>query len=154
MTDLAPAIYDRRTQPRDDGDYLLLPAGGATPKTVYVKRLLVENGNSKAGFALEPTSQTWNIDGICWEFKSDDIPYGMFINFVLLEGVLELLKMPLLGAPDFWFSEDWIPSFGGLKNQLSCCPIVAKTTTTYTFRVLLPDGPYDPKIIVTPFPGI
>ncbi len=155
MTDLATTTKDNPIR-QDDSDLLLLPStGGAIPKTVYVKDL-TSNGQPKAGFALDPGATIWKTGGVKWKFCSDDVKYGLFIKFILGEGVLELSnKEPVQGAPVFWFSETWIPDLGEAHKQLSCAPLFLNTTTTYEFVAKLQSGQsYDPRIVVTPLPGM
>jgi len=151
MTDVAPTT-DRIQPTVADDPLLTIPStGGASPKTIYVKPIVVA-GVTKAGFALTSTALTWPTGGVQWQFSADDVKYGLFINFVLLTGVEELSIKD--DAPAFWFSDLWTP-LAGQQAQQSCMPIVASVTTTYHFLAKFPGGgSIDPKIVVTPIPGM
>ena len=160
MTDLAQTSNDKTGLQAADDELLMLPSeGGAIPRTVYVKAI---TGDliKRAGFALQnpsasKTSATLVTAGVEWEFEPDDVQYGCFINFVLVDGIDELkLPDPLPPSdPVFWFSETYSPIAGQALNQLSCTPIVAKQTTTYHFRAMFTGGgSIDPKIVITPIP--
>jgi hypothetical protein len=156
MIHIANAVNDGQSQDQENSGLLILPSkGGATPKTVYAKQVII-NGQQKAGFALQSTATTWHTGGISWEFAPEDAEYALFINFVLVSGIskLALNTNPTTPTnPTFWFSEGPTPVDAQTGNQWSCAPIVVGKTTTYHFNAKLEGGTmFDPKIVITPLP--
>jgi hypothetical protein len=126
--------------------------------TVYARAIDPKtqgDGASRVGFALEENATEWYTRGVRWKFEPDEIEYGLFICFVLVDGIeeLELPKRP--DGPPFWFSTTWTPSSRTLANQMCCTPLVPNTKTRYHFRAKLTSGEYvDPIIIVNPINSI
>jgi hypothetical protein len=134
--------------------YLKLPRqGNRTVYTVYAKAIdpsTQPDGKPRVAFAREPNATEWFTRGIKWKFAPDEVEYGLFLNFVLLEGIeeLELTDRP---TPPYWFSSTWAPEPGSSLHQLCCTPLIAGHKARYHFRARLSGGvKVDPVIVVNP----
>jgi hypothetical protein len=156
MTELAQIAPEQTPEAQHSivHDYLKLSRTMpfTTYYTVYARAVDPDtDGISRVAFALEQNATEWHTRGVKWKFRPDEVEYGLFLCFVLVEGIEELAlpKQPV--ASPFWFSTTWIPSSTPLVNQMCCTPLVPDKKTRYHFRAKLTSGSYvDPKIIVSP----
>jgi hypothetical protein len=149
MTDLArrAAIETTTTPYAVEISPLLLPLPrGSAAKTVYVKTFQTSTGKV-AGFALQETSPAWLFGGMTWAYDPSDLQYGLFITFVLGDGIEELQCKEL---PLFWFSDPSSSDDSIQRTQASCAPVAAVAGMEYHFTVTFTDQTkFDPKIVIT-----
>ena len=133
--------------------YLELPEGEPyrTAYTVYARATepSTEGDNPRVCFALERDATEWYTRGVRWGFREDEADYGLFLGFVLLDGIAELAPPRHPGASPMWFSTLLAP--GSAVDQLCCAPPRPGERTRYHFRARLSRGGYvDPVIVVHP----
>jgi hypothetical protein len=135
--------------------FLQLPdAPDQTIYTVYARANPDGTGPRRVGFALTEHATEWCTRGVRWRFHDDQSEYSLFLRFVLLDGIEELVYPLRTALRHPWLSARVPPTPDGPAVQLGCAPPVKQQTTRYHFRARLARGEYvDPIIIVTPING-